>query len=62
MAEAFFDGPGVINCSGLRMIERRKMAPAESVGPLRVESDELCRIISAGRKTAEENMRKETRR
>jgi hypothetical protein len=46
----------------LRMIERRKMAPAESVGPLRVESDELCRIISAGRKTAEENMRKETRR
>ena len=43
----------------LGMIERRKRAPAETVGPQRMECDELCRIISASRKTAEENMRKE---
>jgi four helix bundle protein len=45
----------------LRIIERRTMAPAERVGPLRAECDELCRIISASRKTAEDNMRKEKR-
>jgi four helix bundle protein len=43
----------------LRMLERRTMAPAETIGPLRIECDELCRIISASRKTAEGNMRKE---
>jgi four helix bundle protein len=43
----------------LRMIERRIMGPVESVAQLRQECDELCRIISASRKTAEENMRKE---
>jgi len=42
----------------LRIIERRSMAPAETVRPLCVECDELCRIISASRKTAEDNSKK----
>ena len=41
----------------LRMIERRAMGPAECVRRLCGECDELCRIISASRKTAEENSR-----
>ncbi len=32
-------------------------APADTVRPLRIECDELCRIISASRKTAEDNSR-----
>jgi hypothetical protein len=40
------------------MIERRTMGPEENVVQLRLECDELCRIISASRKTAEENSRK----
>jgi four helix bundle protein len=43
----------------LRVIERRHMAPADLIGPLGVECDELCRIISASRKTAEVNLRQE---
>lgn len=42
----------------LRMIEQSKMIQKETVAPLESECDELCRIISASRKTAEENLRK----
>lgn len=42
----------------LRMIERRAMGPPDGVAHLRSECDELCRIISASRKTAEDNARK----
>jgi four helix bundle protein len=42
----------------LRMIERRTMGPPDSVAQLRSECDELCKIIAASRKTAEENTRK----
>jgi four helix bundle protein len=42
----------------LRIIEGRGMGPSDLVCSLRAECDELCRIISASRKTAEENSRK----
>ena len=38
---------------------RRSVAPSEVIGPLRAECDELCRIISASKKTAEERLHKE---
>ena len=41
----------------LRILERRGIASVETVGSLRSECDELCRIISASRKTAETNAR-----
>ncbi len=43
----------------LRIVQRKAMVPKELVDPLVVECDELCRIISASRKTAEENARAE---
>jgi four helix bundle protein len=41
----------------LNMLSLRNMLPPENVRPLLTECDELCRIISASRKTAEENLR-----
>ncbi len=41
----------------LHIVERRGMVSEGTVGPLVNERDELCRIISASRKTAEENAR-----
>jgi len=41
----------------LHIVERRGMVSEGTVGPLVNECDELCRIISANRKTAEENAR-----
>jgi four helix bundle protein len=46
----------------LRLPERRSINPRDPVTSLRSECDELCRIISASRKTAEENARKGERR
>ena len=43
----------------LRILERRGMGDERVVTALSFECDELCRIISASRKTAEENVRKE---
>ena len=45
----------------LRILERRGIGSIETVAALRSECDELCRIISASRKTAEENARKAER-
>jgi four helix bundle protein len=46
----------------LRIIERRQMVGNETVDPLLVECDELCRIISASRITAETNARQGKKR
>ncbi len=43
----------------LRLIQKRAMVDANVPQPLLKECDELCRIISASRKTAEENLRRE---
>ncbi len=40
-----------------RLLEWRSLNPAETVRTLCSECDELCRIISASRKTAQENAR-----
>ncbi len=45
----------------LRIIERRTMGPPEVAAQLRLECDELCKIIAASRKTAEGNLRQERR-
>ncbi len=45
----------------LRIVQRKAMVPKVVVDPLVVECDELCRIISASRKTAEENAKAERR-
>ena len=37
----------------------RSVAPPEVIGPLRAECDELCRIISASKKTAETRLKAE---
>jgi four helix bundle protein len=42
----------------LRLLERRAIGPLDSIVALRSECDELCRIISASRKTAEQNTRR----
>ena len=42
----------------LRILERRGIASNETVRPLLSECDELSRIISASRKTAETNARR----
>ncbi len=42
----------------LRIVELRRMLDPAGVEPLRQECDELCRIIAASRKTAEENLRR----
>lgn len=42
----------------LRLLERRAIGPRDSIVALRSECDELCRIISASRKTAEQNSRR----
>ena len=41
----------------LRLLGKGGMVKTESLGPLRSECDDLCRIISASRKTAEANLR-----
>ena len=41
----------------LRLVERRAMVETRVIEPLSAECDELCRIIAASRKTAEENSR-----
>jgi four helix bundle protein len=43
----------------LQILERRRLTPHEVLGPLLAECDELVRIITASRKTAEENSRKQ---
>jgi len=39
----------------LTIVARRMMTPADTIGPLVAECDELCRIIAASRITAERN-------
>ena len=41
----------------LRLVERRKLVPGDTVQKAAAECDELCKIISASRKTAETNLR-----
>ncbi len=39
----------------LRLLGRRRILPEARAGPIQAECDELCRIISSSRKTAEKN-------
>ena len=41
----------------LKLVEKGGILQAENLNRLRAECDELCRIISASRKTAETNLR-----
>ena len=41
----------------LRLIGRRRILPTARVNPVQVECDQLCRIISTSKKTAEKNRR-----
>jgi four helix bundle protein len=41
----------------LDLVAKRGMVSDEAVSPVRQECDELCRIVSASRKTAETNQR-----
>jgi four helix bundle protein len=41
----------------LRLVERRKLVPGDTLLKASMECDELCKIISASRKTAETNLR-----
>jgi four helix bundle protein len=43
----------------LHILERRGITRSETLGPISKECDELCRIISASRKTAETHGRQE---
>ncbi len=43
----------------LRLVEQRTMVSAAVIGPPIRECDELCRIVAASRKTAEENAKRE---
>ena len=45
----------------LRLVERRAMVETRVIEPLSSECDELCRVIAASRKTAEENSRLRTK-
>ncbi len=42
----------------LRMVRIRQMLPTPAVEPVFNECDELCRIIAASRRTAEQNSQK----
>ncbi len=43
----------------IRLLKRRSILPFERLEPLHAECDELCRIVCAGKKTAEKNARGE---